>query len=340
MKKFLIIFGSFVLFVNSVGFLFKIMHWPGAGPMLVVGLTLFAVFYLPLFFISRMIEKKTALNIITNIFALLSTHMIFMGVEFKIMHWSGAAPMIVFGTLMLWFPTLILYVIQQFKEYDRKFSEFARMVIFVILTGVFLITFGTNVTRNILYSFLKIEDATIETNNNLREMNAMLISDIKADSSFWNVDVSKITLMSDEMVQFIDDIKTELVTYTEKNPYAPDDHWQMSSLDNYDIPTHFLCQGGQRGEQLVSKLMQYKKSMIEEMKALPFENKEQIVERLGDLGVKTELKPQLMEEFQTWEDGMFYQQTIAGTLAILTSVETEVLNAEFRCLKIIKKKGK
>ena len=61
MKQVLIIFGAFVLFLISIATMFKIMHWPGAGPLFVIGMTLFSGFYLPLFFIERIIQNKTAL---------------------------------------------------------------------------------------------------------------------------------------------------------------------------------------------------------------------------------------------------------------------------------------
>jgi len=341
MKKFLIIFGAFILMLITFATQFKLMHWPGAGPLFVMGIFLFSMFFLPIFFIDRMTKNPKGLNIVTNIFALFSTMMLFMGVLFKMMHWPGAGPMIVFGALLFIIPTLILYVIQQFKEYDRKFGEFWKTVVLGVLVSVFLIFWGLNVSRGILVSFLKVEDATLATNKNLAEYNATILDDIKAktdSNSGYIQSAEKIARMSSEMVLFVENTKKELISIIEPDPGAQENHWNISSKDNYDIPTHYMCgnEPASRGRELYDRLVNFKKSLIKEMENLPLKNKEEVIGNLGDLGIKTELNPEMMENMENWQEGMFYQQTISGTLAILSGIQNEILNAEFKCLKTIK----
>jgi hypothetical protein len=97
-----------------------------------------------------------------------------------------------------------------------------------------------------------------------------------------------------------------------------------------------LCEPNGKGAQLSEKLHIFKKSIEEELNGLPFENKKEIIAQLGDFAVKTELNEELMYHFDTWEDGMFYGQTISSSLGLLTGVQNEVLNAEFKCLKAIR----
>ena len=73
---------------------------------------------------------------------------------------------------------------------------------------------------------------------------------------------------------------------------------------------------------------------------IPFENKKAVMEQMGDFGIQTDLNPQMMEDMSTWQEGMFYQQVVSGTLTLLTGIQNEVLNAEFKCLKTIKKNMK
>jgi hypothetical protein len=47
MKKFAIISGAFSASSAALGFLFKIMHWPGANILLVLGLGIFSIFFIP-----------------------------------------------------------------------------------------------------------------------------------------------------------------------------------------------------------------------------------------------------------------------------------------------------
>lgn len=53
MKKSMFILGYLSLFLGTTGFLFKTMHWPGAGIMLVLGIALFNLAFLPMFFYDR-----------------------------------------------------------------------------------------------------------------------------------------------------------------------------------------------------------------------------------------------------------------------------------------------
>src|SRR5688572_13284280 len=50
MKKIMLISGAFSALVLSFGILFKFMHWPGTGVLIVSGIALFSLLFLPLLF--------------------------------------------------------------------------------------------------------------------------------------------------------------------------------------------------------------------------------------------------------------------------------------------------
>ncbi|MCW3084512.1 MAG: gliding motility-associated protein GldL [Bacteroidetes bacterium] len=336
MKKALIIIGYFVLFLICFATLFKMMHWPGAGPLFVLGDFFFCIVFLPLFFIQRMISQKTALNTITNIFGLLTTWMIFMGIMFKMMHWPGAGPMLVLGTILFVAPTLILYVVQQFKEYDRKFSEFWKLVAGTILICVFLIFWGLKPSLNLITGYLKVEDETLKANKSMEiandRMHAMVIR--TSDPAIIRF-ADELHASTSEVVTTIENIKTGLISTVEHNPEAPKDHWQINSLDNYDIPSHILGNAeSHEGIELHDQLVNYKKEILEKISTLSFADKEKMIADLGDLGISTEARnmPEGYEGFGTWQENMFYENTLASALATLSSLQNQVLNAEFTTL--------
>ncbi len=339
MKKFLIIFGSFILFLISIGTMFKLQHWPGAGPILFLGMFFFSAVFLPLFLIQRLINDKSVLNITTNIFGLFSTSLLFLGVLFKTMNWPGAGPMIVFGAAFFIFPTLILYMILQFKEYDRKFSEFWRTITLGVLVCVFLIFWGSNVSRSMLYSYLKVDDATLETNKNLMEYNDYILQEIRKkyiNDAVYSNTAENINNQTMQINQYVEDIKKELIQYAERDARAVENHWYINAKDNYDIPTHFIGTAKSKtGIELFTRLNNFKIVLKGQMLKLPFENKD-LVESLGDFGINTSLKPEMTEGYDlTWNEGMFNQQILVGTLSLLSSIQNEILNAEFKCLKSI-----
>ena len=47
MKTIAIISGAFSLSVSGIGILFKIMHWPGASIILILGLGAFSLVFIP-----------------------------------------------------------------------------------------------------------------------------------------------------------------------------------------------------------------------------------------------------------------------------------------------------
>ena len=53
MKKTMYVLGYIALMLTTTGLLFKIMHWPGASVMLVLGIAMLNFGFLPIYFIGR-----------------------------------------------------------------------------------------------------------------------------------------------------------------------------------------------------------------------------------------------------------------------------------------------
>ncbi|PKP02933.1 MAG: hypothetical protein CVU11_10190 [Bacteroidetes bacterium HGW-Bacteroidetes-6] len=99
MKTTMKIFSLISLIMVSLGATFKIMHWPGAGILLLLGFTLLAtVFYPSAIFVLKRENKIKWGGFIYNI-ALVAGIIFIVGVLFKIMHYPGAALLLLFGFL-------------------------------------------------------------------------------------------------------------------------------------------------------------------------------------------------------------------------------------------------
>jgi signal recognition particle subunit SEC65 len=59
-------FGFLVGIVTSLGFLFKLMHWPGANIMMLSGLVAFTFVYVPIYFFSRVRRAELRFNTTVN----------------------------------------------------------------------------------------------------------------------------------------------------------------------------------------------------------------------------------------------------------------------------------
>jgi len=94
------------------------------------------------------------------------------------MHWPGAGPLLVLGSLILMCPNLILYVVQQFKEKERKFSEYWKAVFLIIFVSILFIAYASNYSRDILTTYVQIEDAFIKTNTNIISFNNDILDEL------------------------------------------------------------------------------------------------------------------------------------------------------------------
>lgn len=61
MKKTMYLIGFIATFLSSTGILFKTLHWPGANMMLVIGIVLINIGFLPLYFYDKY-KRSVALD--------------------------------------------------------------------------------------------------------------------------------------------------------------------------------------------------------------------------------------------------------------------------------------
>ncbi len=143
MKKFAYITGAIASTMLLAGAFFKIMHWPGANIMLIVGTVTLSMFFIPYFFyvnLKEQSEKKSkviaAAGLITALFLCTAT-------LFKMMHWPGTIVMMFgFGFSFLIF--LPLYIINGVRNPLTKVSSISNGFLFAAVGGfVLLMSFNT-----------------------------------------------------------------------------------------------------------------------------------------------------------------------------------------------------
>jgi hypothetical protein len=120
MKTTMKITGNVSLALIAVGTAFKIMHWPGASPILIFGFfTLCFIFFPAAIYLNytyRKEQKKPLLNLSIGIGGI-----IFMvGVLFKLMHWPGAALLLFAGWTVILGIFLPILLFVKLKEAETK----------------------------------------------------------------------------------------------------------------------------------------------------------------------------------------------------------------------------
>jgi hypothetical protein len=114
MKKAMIYGGVFSLSLIALGTAFKIFHWPGAGPTMLLGfIVLCFIFFPAALYLNYNPVKK---NIGTNLVAFLGGTFLMMGIFFKIMHWPGTPLLLISGWSILLAVFIPLLLFSKFKE--------------------------------------------------------------------------------------------------------------------------------------------------------------------------------------------------------------------------------
>lgn len=129
--------------VFLIGLLFKFLHWPGTGPLLVISLSTITMLYFPAafyFFCDQVIKRQ---NLLLSIVSGLFLSLIPLGILFKIMYWPGGQFYLLIGTVTAPIILAIIYFLKSKTADDLKTyykNMFLRTSILTALTIVFYLT--------------------------------------------------------------------------------------------------------------------------------------------------------------------------------------------------------
>jgi hypothetical protein len=140
MKKAMIRTGIVSTTLLITGSFFKIMHWPGAGPLLVFGIGILSIVFLPLMYI---LKTKDSSNLREKVVLGLSALIGFLlcwATLFTIMHWPG-------GDGLLWltavgvsaFLLIPIYFFTGIRNPDTRLNTIVTSIVLVGATGLLFI---------------------------------------------------------------------------------------------------------------------------------------------------------------------------------------------------------
>lgn len=214
-------------------------------------------------------------------------------------------------------------------------------MMYLVLTALLAL----NVSKEIINSFMVIETGLISTNNGIDNKNGILYSqfelallnDEKKAKPFYDK-AMEIRKKSDELVKFIQELKSEIKTETQFGVnYSPEQKKIGDTLssrlidkpDDYDTPTHYMI--GEDPANVTGKAAELKKKLNEHHKFLmsqlaPDQQKE-LENNLKTLETKEQWN-QSEEKTVSWEWYNFYHMPVTAMLANLTRMQVDVKNAE------------
>jgi hypothetical protein len=251
-----------------------------------------------------------------------------MGVLFKVQHWPGASVFLLLGIPLPFVLFLPVYLYQTRNEKKEGNLNFLGVMFGLIFLAVFSVLLSLNVSRDVLNNFAE------NVNNN------------ESSSSFSNVkskgynDPSNIKKSSDELCNYIDDLKCQLLTATgnnlcENNKLKADYHSsQIFNQDNSEIPMKVLYGNGQNDKinELKTRINAYKESLSALGKMTP--ELTELVNELFDVSKPKTENPN-DANMVSWEHKEFSGYQLIIVLDVLTQIQSNVrlVESEFLVMR-------
>lgn len=137
------IVGAISASLINLGISFKFQHWPGAGVMLVLGLTSFALVFIPMLLRKRLKGEASERKTVMNTLGASGLTLFSLGVLFKIMHWPGASVMLALSIFSLFFGYFLMYMTDSTIDSEAKTNylrkAFLSVIIGCIVTSLILV---------------------------------------------------------------------------------------------------------------------------------------------------------------------------------------------------------
>lgn len=196
------------------GSIFKILHWPGANILFVIGMFLMAVLFLPLFFALRYKQaenenKHLLLSITGAIVGVLTA----LGIWFKMMHWPGATAMLYSSIAILLLGYLPVYIFAVYRKSLNKVNVFSNVILIIAVGSTLLLTTGvagSTTSKRVSESIVRL----------LRDQEASVQQQLKFNDQLLKRDsaASRFSVLHSEtlsLVNMIDELKHRIMMHSE-----------------------------------------------------------------------------------------------------------------------------
>lgn len=195
--------------LTLIGAFFKMMHWPGASIVLMLGFFLVTFIFLPFYFVLSYKEQTEKPKLVFPIVGYLTLTFILIGSVFKIMHWPGASVILTISLGIILVGFLPLYTVQIFKKVSGKKTNIAYFVMLLIGISIVVILTRVNISKYAIDELTEVSIQNFESIDNLNKEIQNII-EIKGDSLI-RPEVKKVMQYSDELVVMADKMLSGLL---------------------------------------------------------------------------------------------------------------------------------
>ena len=330
-----ILFGG-ILFMAGV--LFKVLHLPGAGTLLLSGWIFILFIFLPILMYVKLKQANTIKEKRIIVLGIVGLIVFELSSIFKLFHYPGAAILMIIGSIIIVTLFLPLYTYSKFKEENKISGEF----IFLMLSTMFFFLLSILIALNVSIDVSKVyikegKDISIITNY-LEMKNQNIYAEINKTDSLKKKYEQKITSIQKEAANLchqIDSIKLVLVMAAEQvNETRAKE--LMNSLEymnnkfNLDIASNMLV--GEKGNGLARKLEQNIQEFKQNAISLTSSNQalSSSISKILDTSDISKGNGKI-----PWERFTFEEKPLIGSLNILANIENDVKMVESKAISYL-----
>lgn len=307
MKQKIYILGLVTIAVIVVGALLKTNHWPGGGQLLILGVAMLLLAFLPLALRSHYMTAGNRQNKALYIVGWLTCLVMFGGMLFKVMHWPGAGKALLVALPFPYVVFLPVFLIVTGK--DKNFSIHNTVSVLFLLAGisVFSALLALNVSKE------KIDDSML-LSGNYNRLETVL------DLSLSPADKASVPGKIDELLAIIDDYQSRIFTtegFSEEE--WNNDPWILSKPETNGAASPALVVIEGKDHSLDIRLQTALQSLINEAEGMAgFETLAKAAPAIFDYKESTD-RP------DDWTFGTFIASPRIWSLVYLDALETNLM---------------
>ncbi len=329
MKKVMIISGTISATAFVLGSFFKVMHWPGASMLLVLGITIISFVFLPLLFVLKAKEVNATRNKMIVGLGSFFGMIMSLAILFKVMHWPGATIMWLTALGILFFLFLPIYFFTGVRNPDTKVNTMVSSILILVAGAMMFMLINLRPSHSIEYANFSANQHISQVYKYATEQNNQKYLNLISDSSNVKSNSELLKTSSNDLCNKVELIKSQIVAFvTDGNNPESEEELMRDLTGNYDAPTNVLFEKNSDPKAALKEL----KSAIGDFKILlkeSFSKNDTILLNTNDVHKFGDPYDVVI----SWEKANYYQVPFENVMRNLTQLQLDIRIIEASCLK-------
>ena len=318
MKNKTYIFGVVCVLLISLGGILKIQHWPFAGILLTLGVTLFVLAFMP---IALMNSYKTETDKKLKKLYIIAYICIFIdcaGMLFKIQHWPGAGIFLIVSIPLPFVLFLPAYLLQIRKNKQLNYNNMLLVLFFFGYFAAITALLAINVSKDVLDDYANSANNYEQQAKLTNHQTSAIMESLTDKDSIKKETLLKINVNSASLCELIDKIKIGIIkNVDDNNQQAIDAEGNVNLSKIYGLDDRNIYQR----EEFKAKAIELKKGLSEYRNLLITSLNSKEVEVTNYLN-------HILDTPQNWQFNKFDGKLMIAIINALSAIKNDVALAE------------